>query len=85
MVEFNLQEVLDECQKSAKIGYELASSQYKRLRDTIANAESKIEDIRCQSFYSAMVFHGKAQCGLLITTQDDGMSMKTKTEITCSI
>lgn len=44
MVEFNLQEVLDECQKSAKIGYELASSQYKRLRDTIANAESKIED-----------------------------------------
>lgn len=44
MAEFNLQEVLDECRKSARIGYDLASSQYKRLRDTIASAESKIED-----------------------------------------
>lgn len=44
MAEFNLQEVLDECKKSAKIGYDLASAQYKRLRNTIANAETKIED-----------------------------------------
>lgn len=44
MTEFNLQEVLSECHKSAEIGYEIASVQYKRVHEIILNAEKEIED-----------------------------------------
>ena len=44
MTEFNLQEALSECHKSAEIGYEIASSQYKQVHEIILNAEKEIED-----------------------------------------
>lgn len=44
MVGFNLQEVLDECKKSARAGHEIAANQYKLLRKTIVDAEDKIEE-----------------------------------------
>ena len=40
---FDLQEVLDECKKSALEGYSIASTQYKNLHETIQNAENQIE------------------------------------------
>lgn len=43
MVDFSLQEVLNECKSSAQTGYEIASAQYDVLHNTITNAESKIE------------------------------------------
>ncbi len=44
MAEFDLHDVLDECETSAQSGYDIASAQYKHLRDTISDAEDKIEN-----------------------------------------
>lgn len=42
MTDFDLSAVLDECKTAAQIGSDIASAQYKRLRETISNAEERV-------------------------------------------
>lgn len=43
MTEFDIKDILKECKKSAKVGYKIASSQYKNLNSTLIEAGEKIK------------------------------------------
>ncbi len=44
MDETNLKQVLDECKKSAKVGYKIASSQEKNLSRALSSAQDKVQN-----------------------------------------
>ncbi len=85
MAGFNLQEVLDECKKSAQSGHDIAANQYKLLRKTIADAEDKIEDT-LSDFNSSTCYLSDATSSLsqqLIDTQSalDGLSFAFRDDL----
>ena len=62
MAEFDLNDVLEECKKSASTGYKIATGQHKTLKKTLSHAQEEIK--------KTLILNYSHQCLIIASTPE---------------